>query len=239
MNKQPTLSIIIPVYNEKETVEETIKIALEETGDNILNVKITKQLIIVDDGSFDGSSEIIDKFKHLPNVKIIHKKNGGKGSALKAAIPYCIGKFTIPLDADREYLSEEFPIMLYPASMGFKAIFGSRRMNPYNEGNQKSSLSFYLGGNALTWLGNKLYGLVLSDFWTGFKCIETNLLKELNLQCDGFEICAETIAKLAKRKIPIFEVPITFIPRKVQEGKKIRWTDGIKLAKELIKHKLK
>jgi hypothetical protein len=95
-----------------------------------------------------------------------------------------------------------------------------------------------MGGTALTKLGNLLFGLKSTDMWTGYKCIETNLLKELNLQSDGFEICAETVAKLAKKKIPIFEVPISYFPRKSNEGKKIKWTDGIKLAWTLIKLKL-
>jgi len=235
--KQPILSVILPCYNEAATIAQTIKEVLEETHDGLVNITITKQVIIVDDGSTDGSSEIIDTFKHYKNIKIIHKPNGGKGSAVKAAIPFCDGIYTVIQDADLEYKPDDYPLLLYPASKGFLAIFGSRYMNPYNIQNKSSHLTFQLGGTALTKLANLLFGLRLSDAWTGYKCIETNLLKELDLQSDGFEICAETITKLARKNVKIFEVPINYYPRKADEGKKIKWQDGVKLAWKLVEGK--
>ena len=238
-DEQKMLTVIMPCYNEQDTIKETIEEVLKETYDGILQIRITKQIIIVNDGSTDKSPEIINQYKNYPDIKIIHKTNGGKGSAIKSAIPFCNAKYVIIQDCDLEYKPLDYPLVLYPASMGFKAIFGSRRLNPYNERNQSSSFLYYLGGNTLTKLANLLYGTRHSDAWTGYKCIETNLLKSLNLQCDGFEICAETVAKLAKQKIDVFTVPIHFYPRTKKQGKHIRTSDGIKLALELIKQKLK
>jgi len=239
-DEQPMLSIIIPAYNEGDTIKQTMEEVLADVSDNIIQIKITKQVIVINDGSTDQTGNILKQYAHLPNVKIItHEKNKGKGAGLKAAIPHCTGKYTIIQDADLEYRPIDYPLVLYPASMGFKAIFGSRRLNPYNERNQSSSFLYYLGGNTLTKLANLLYGTRHSDAWTGYKCIETNLLKSLNLQCDGFEICAETVAKLAKQKIDVFTVPIHFYPRTKKQGKHIRTSDGVKLALTLIKQKLK
>ena len=234
---QPHLSVIIPCYNEEATIAQTINEVIKETHDGLINITISKQIIIVNDGSTDNPTKIIDTFKHHPNITIIHKPNRGKGSAVKAAIPHCTGIYTVIQDADLEYRPSDYPLLLYPASKNFKAIFGSRRINPHNTCNKSSHLTYYLGGNILTWFANKLYGQRLTDAWTGYKCIETKLLKELNLQSNGFEICAETIAALSKKKIHIFEVPIFYYPRKISAGKKIKWKDGVKLAMCLIQQK--
>jgi len=235
--KQPTLTVIMPCYNERDTIADAIHDVQKETHDGLINITISKQIIIVDDGSSDGSSEIIDTFKHNKNIIIIHKKNGGKGSAIKAAIPYCKGKYVLIQDCDLEYRSIDYPLLLYPASMGFKAIFGSRYMNVYNERNQSSHLTFQIGGTVLTAFANLLYGTKHDDCWTGYKVVELELLKSLDLQSDGFEICAEYIVKLAKKGIRVFTVPINYFPRKAEEGKKIKWQDGAKIALKLIEGK--
>ena len=233
MKKHPILSVIIPVYNEKDYIAECIKMVKSETKDKLLNFKITKQIIVVDDGSTDGSWDIIKKFKGIKKIR--HEKNKGKGAGIKTALPHCIGKYTIIQDADSEYKSSDYPLMLYPASIGFKAIIGSRRMNPHNECNRNSKFSFFLGGNILTWFANTLYGTHVNDWWCGYKCIDTKLLKSLDLQSDGFETCAETVAKLAKRKVSMYNIPVFYYPR--VKGKKIKWKDGLKLAWCLIEQK--
>lgn len=232
--KQPTLSVIIPCYNEAKTIAKVIKGVKKNNYNKFLNMRITKQIIVVDDGSTDDSWKIISKFKGITKI---HKENGGKGSAVKAAIPHCKGKYTIIQDADWEYRSDDYLLILCPASYGYKAIFGSRRINPHNECNRSSHLSFYLGGNALTAFANLLFGLRLTDAWTGYKCIDTKLLKSMKIESDGFELCSEMVAKLAKKKVHIFEVPIFYYPRKISAGKKIKWKDGVRLAWRLVVEK--
>lgn len=219
------LSVIIPVYNEERTLQELLS--------KVSKVDIFKEIIIVDDGSTDDSVKIAKRFGIKP---IIHKKNKGKGAAIRTGLKHAKGDIVIIQDADLEYEPEDYPLILKPFDYGFNAVYGSRRLNPYN--NPFSSLSFYIGGNVLTTITNLLYGLRLTDSSTGYKAIRREVLNDLNLDCERFEFCPMVNARLAKKGVRIFEVPIRYYPRSKKEGKHITWQDGIQALKTLIKEKL-
>ncbi len=230
------LSIIIPAYNEQDTIITIL--------DKILKVDLSvqsveKEIIIVDDGSKDETVQRIESFKQKHAdvlLTLVQKKNGGKGSAIKTAIPYCTGDMTIIQDADLEYDPEDYKILIEPILTGeADVVYGSRRLKKVNV--QYSGLSFYIGGMVLTILANVLYNIRLTDEPTCYKVFKTNLLKEIPLNCTGFEFCPEITAKIAKRNIQITEVPISYYPRSVAEGKKINWKDGAEGIWTLIKYR--
>ena len=135
-------------------------------------------------------------------------------------------------DADLEYDPAEYPALLAPFDdSGVAAVYGSRNLRP----NPRSSLSFYWGGRFLSWVANRLYGAHLTDESTGYKVVRTSLLREIGLEARGFEFCPELTGKLLRRGIAIHEVPVSYQPRSWQEGKKIRWTDGLRAIGTLVR----
>ncbi len=230
------LSIIIPAYNEEETIEAILE---KIRNVDLSHFSVTKEIIIVDDGSKDTTVSRIESFKerHLDTpITLVQKKNGGKGSAITTAIPYCTGDITIIQDADLEYEPQDYGALIEPILSGtVDVVYGSRRINKTNV--QYSGLSFYLGGMVLTVLANVLYNIRLTDEPTCYKVFKTSLLKDIPLTCTRFEFCPEVTAKIAKRKIKILEVPISYYPRSVAEGKKINWKDGVEGIWTLIKYR--
>lgn len=227
--KQPLLSIIIPVYNERNTLEKLVnKVDL---------VKLDKQIIIVDDGSTDGSKEIIANLKtKSPLVKKYHRQNRGKGSAIRTGLKLATGQYTVVQDADLEYYPNDLKKLLTPLEVGeSKVVYGSRFK--YAEKGIYSSFWFYIGGQSINWLTNFLYGLEITDEPTCYKVLDTQLLKSLKLKAKGFEFCPEVTAKLALRGERIVELPIKYKPRHFDEGKKIGWQDGIIAIKTLLKYR--
>lgn len=211
------LSIIIPVYNEKETIEEVLRRVLN------LSLGCQKEIIVVNDGSIDGTSVILDKLKkEIDFILLTHSANQGKGAALKTGIKRASGQAVIIQDADLEYNPEDWPKMLREFD-GNNVVYGSRNINPKRKG-----YSHYVWGVwLLTLLNNLLFNSKLTDTYTCYKLIPTDLIKSLGLKSNGFEIEAEMTAKILKKGIPIKEVPIKYNPRKFKEGKKIRFKDGI------------
>lgn len=222
------LSIIIPVYNEKNTILKILE--------KVKNVEIDKEIIIVDDSSTDGTQEILMQIKNKDdNIKIIFReKHQGKGAAIRAALEFVNGDIVIIQDADLEYDPNEYPKLIEPILKGeTKVVYGSRILKK----NPKSSIIFYIGGRLLSFITNLLYGTKITDEPTGYKVFSTDVLKSINLKCLGFEFCPEVTAKIAKKGYKIYEIPISYNPRSIKEGKKIRLKDALKAIFTLVKYK--
>jgi len=225
------LSVIIPVFNEKATIEEIIK--------KVKKVPVEKEIIVVDDGSTDGTSNILKKVadeKKINNeIKIILKeKNEGKGVAIREGLKYVNGDIVVIQDADLEYDPSDWIKMLKVMDeKKADVVYGSRVLGR----GKKSSLAFYLGGRILSIITNFLYRAEITDEPTCYKMFRTEIIKNLSLKCKGFEFCPEVTAKIRKKGIKIYEVPIRYNPRSIKEGKKIRWKDGIIAIWTLIKYR--
>jgi dolichol-phosphate mannosyltransferase len=222
------LSVLIPVYNEIKTIEELIR--------RVREVNINKELILVDDGSKDGTRELLKKYEADEDIKVIyHKSNKGKGAAIRTAIEYVHGDIVIIQDADLEYDPKDYIALIAPIIAGKeKVIYGSRFLDPDN---RHSYWSYYIGGQLVTLITNILYNQRLTDEPTCYKVFEANFLRSIPLECTQFEFCPEVTAKVAKRGIKIREIPIHYYPRSIDEGKKISWLDGVEAIWVLIKYR--
>jgi len=240
-----TLSIIIPVYNEEKLIARTIQGVMSADSCGLM-----KEIIIIDDGSTDGTQNTIkilkSKFQSNPksaNFKIIcilKEKNQGKGAALKAGFKMATGDILMVQDADGEYNVKDYPQLLLPLLNGrSKVVYGSRNVKRKIFHNKYSYLIFYLGGLLLTWMINVLYGLKLTDQPTGYKLFSKKI-KHLLLQPreNRFSYEVALTATLAKQGIPFVEVPIHYKPRTLAEGKKINWLDFIKSVVVAVKYRL-
>lgn len=221
------LSVIIPSYNE----EKTLPMILQK----VLAVPVRKEVIIVDDGSTDLTPRILDPFRDNEEIKIIRcRKNLGKGSAIRRALPEVTGDLVIIQDADLELNPQDYLKMIARhEATGCPVVYGSRRIC----GGAPSLIRFHLARKTLSLLTNLLYGQRITDEPACYKMFETSLLKGIPLTCRGFEFCPEVTAKIARRGIRIQEVPIGYYPRSIQEGKKIGWRDGVVALWTLIKYR--
>ena len=221
------LSIIIPVYNEAATVREIInrvkKLKLKE---------IEKEIIVVDDGSDDAGPRLIKKIKGIQTVFL--PANQGKGAAIRAGLKKATGDYILIQDADLEYDPQDIPSLLEPVITGkAKVVYGSRFLGPH-----KNMLFWHMAGNkSLSFITNLLYNTTLSDMEVGYKLISRKILNSLNLECNRFGFEPEVTAKLLKKGIRIFEVPISYTGREFHEGKKITWKDGYRALFLLIKYR--
>ncbi len=224
------ISIIIPVYNEEKTIAKLLN--------KVISVKLNKQIILVNDGSIDKTKEIIEKIiTDKSNIKLFnHKKNLGKGSAIRTGLKYISGDIVIIQDADLEYNPNDYLKLIEPIiNHESDVVFGSRRLNKNNK--QHSSWFFFFGGELLTFLTRLLYGIKITDEATCYKVFKTDIIKSLDLKCKRFEFCPEVTAKLARKNILIKEVPILYHPRTKNDGKKINWLDGLEAVWTLIKYR--
>ena len=223
------VSIIMPLYNEATTADKIIT--------KVLGLKLDLELIIVNNGSTDNTSEVIGHFKDKPNVKIIEKSsNIGKGDGVAEGLKYATGKYTVIQDGDLEYDPGDIVRMTQLAEeKKALAVFGSRILNP------QAGISYrrYLwGGKLLTLLANLLFRVNITDESTCYKMVRTDIFKAMHLESRRFEFCPEVVAKLGRNKIKIHEIPIVYRPRNFQEGKKIRWIDGLEAIWTLVKYRL-
>ena len=226
------LSILIPVYNEADTVAYLVERVLDVELEGV-----EREIILVNDGSTDQSHDVLERIgaRHPDVVKVYHhKRNQGKGAAIRTALKHVTGDVVITQDADLEYDPREYPELLEQfEDPSVQVVYGSRNL----ERNPRSSWTFYWGGRLVSWVANLLYGSDLTDEATGYKLFRTDLLHSLDLQSDGFEFCPEVTGKLLRRDVKIHEVPISYHPRGFDEGKKIGWRDGLIAIWTLVKHR--
>ena len=219
------LSILMPVYNERTVVERCISLVLTAP----LPENMERELVIVDDCSTDGTWDILQRLAEgFPQIRLYrHQKNSGKGAAVRTAIGYAAGDFSLIQDADLEYDPSEYPRLLRPLLDGHAdAVFGSR----YMAGEQTRVLLFWhsMINKGLTLVSNMFCNLNLTDMETCYKVFRTDLLKSIPIRSDRFGFEPEIVMKSAKRKFRIYEVPISYHGRTYEEGKKIGWRDGLK-----------
>ena len=212
------LSIVIPVYNEQETICELIQ--------QVEAVDQDKEIIIVDDGSSDGSRGLLKKYEGREGFKILYQsRNKGKGAALRVGFEKADGEIIIIQDADLEYNPKDYSILLEPILDGrADVVYGSRFL-----GGPHRVLFFwhYLGNMFLTTLSNMVTNLNLSDMETGYKVFRRSILDSFTLKCDRFGFEPEFTSKISRNKLRIYEVPISYYGRDYSEGKKITWKDGV------------
>ena len=222
------LSVIIPVYNENTTIKKIINLVNE--------VDVKKEVIVVDDGSDDGTKEILRTIKMNSLKTVFHERNRGKGAAIRTGLKYVTGDIVIIQDADLEYDPQEYPKLIQPIVEGkAKVVYGSRFLRPLTSNN--IYYHFVLGVKLLNLLTYLLYGVKTTDEATCYKVFKTEVIKNIDLNCEGFEFCPEITAKVCKKGYKIYEVPIPYTGRHYQEGKKINWRDGVKAIYALIKYR--
>lgn len=223
------LSILIPVYNEEQTVAALLDRVLA------VDLGVEKEIIVVDDASRDGTGAVLERYRDRVTL-VRHERNRGKGAAIRTALSCATGEYVVPQDADLEYEPADLARLVETArSGGHRVVYGSRRLNPENR--QYSSRAFYLGGILVTWVANLLYGLKLTDEATCYKLIERELITRMDLACERFEFCPEVTAKAARLGVSIPEVPILYRPRTMSAGKKIRARDGLEAITTLLRYR--
>lgn len=219
-NETPLLTVIVPVYNEVRTIDELLR--------RVLAAPYQKQVVVVDDGSTDGTAEVLEKWEGHAQVELLrHSKNRGKGAAIRTGLEHAQGRFTIIQDGDLEYDPEDYPRLVEPLSSGeAQVVYGSRYL--HREGGPRQRWSaFRCGVAALNVCVRLLYRARLTDEATCYKAFPTAVLRAMDLECERFEFCPEVTAKACRLGLTIRKVPISYDARSVQSGKKIRWTDGL------------
>ena len=212
------LSVVIPVYNERKTLDELIS--------RVEAVNLEKEIIIVDDASTDGTRDLLKKYEEREKFKVIYQsRNAGKGSALRAGFDKAEGEIIIVQDADLEYDPKEYPLLLKPIIDGrADVVYGSRFLG----GTHRVFFFWhYVGNKVLTTLSNMFTNLCLTDMETGYKVFRKTVLDSFVLKCNRFGFEPEFTCKVARNKFRIYEVPISYSGRGYEEGKKINWKDGV------------
>ena len=222
------LSVIIPVYNEMKTINEILR-RVESTG-------VVDEILVVDDGSTDGSRELLAGINNQGIIRVIfHDHNQGKGMAVRTGIENVSGELILIQDADLEYDPREYPILLRPIQEEIAdVVYGSRFM-----GAGRRPVLFWnmVANKILTLVTNILYNNILTDMETGYKLFRREVVANMTLHARGFEFEPEFTAKILKRKVRIYEVPITFNPRDYSEGKKIKMKDAFVALWTLFKYR--
>jgi len=228
------LSILIPVYNERTVVEKSLALVLAAP----LPENMERELVIVDDCSTDGTSDILDRLAASePRIRLFRQSvNQGKGAAVRRAIQEAVGDFCLVQDADMEYDPAEYPRLMRPLLDGHAdAVFGSR----YLAGEQSRVLPYWHTkiNQFLTWVSNMFSNLNVTDMETCYKVFRTDLLKSIPIRSDRFGFEPEITMKVSKRKLRVYEVPISYHGRTYEEGKKIGWKDGVAALFHMLKYR--
>jgi glycosyltransferase involved in cell wall biosynthesis len=222
----PLLSVVMPVFNERTTVEAIIR--------RVLAVPLRIELIVVDDGSTDGSSEILGELRKTLNFELLRQSNGGKGAALRRGFMAVTGDLVVTQDADLEYSPEEYPDLIDLIRTGHAdVVYGSRFLGRH----RVFLFTHYLGNRIVTLATNVLYNTMLTDMETCYKAMRVDVLRSMTLKSNGFDIEPEMTAKIFKRGYRVYEVPITYAGRGYDEGKKITWVSGLTAMWVLLKYR--
>jgi glycosyltransferase involved in cell wall biosynthesis len=219
------ISVIIPVYNERNTILEVVQ--------RVQKQPFGKEIIIVDDCSTDGTTEILKETDWPDNVHVFfHQKNKGKGAALRTGIPHTTKAITIIQDADLEYNPDDFGVVLKPILDGVAdVVYGSRFLGIH----RSFMLHHYIGNKMLTIMTNILYNNILTDMETGYKAFRTEIIQGVKIKSNRFDFEPEITAKVLKKGYRIYEVPIYYAGRDYAEGKKITWRDGFSAMWALLR----
>jgi glycosyltransferase involved in cell wall biosynthesis len=223
-----SLSVIIPIFNEKNTINRILSRVLE-TG-------LADEIILIDDGSTDGTRELLASMEDHPGIRVIyHAQNMGKGAAVRTGISVATGDVVLIQDADLEYDPSDYPALLQPI-LTDKAdvVYGSRFLG----GPRRVAMFWHMVANQLLTLStNILYNTILSDMETGYKVFRREMVSNIKLRANRFDFEPEFTAKILKRKLRIFEVPISFNPRNYADGKKIKMKDAFEAIWALLKYR--
>jgi glycosyltransferase involved in cell wall biosynthesis len=220
------LSVIVPVYNERNTVGEIVRRM------RLVDLPIDLEIVVVDDGSADGTDKVLAAIEDSTVRVVRHAANRGKGAAVRTGVAASRGDLVLVQDADLEYDPQEWPRLLAPVLLGrARVVYGSR----YIGERETMTISHWLGDRSLALLTTLLFNATVSDVETGYKLIDRVLLESLNLEAEGFDFEPEITAKLLRRHERIYEVPITYAGRALQEGRKFTWRDGIKAVRTQVR----
>jgi len=222
------VSFIVPAHNEAATIGEVL--------DRIDALGLDRQVVVVDDGSTDGTAAVVEG-RAADGVVLLRQPNRGKGAAIRAAIPHVDGDIAVIQDADMEYDPADVPALIEPIERGVAdVVFGSRLSGGRP---QRAYLFWHLVGNRfLSLVTNVLFNTTLSDMETGYKAFRAEVLRSLDLREDDFGIEPEITGQVCRRKLRVYELPIAYYGRTYAEGKKITWRDGIKALRVLVRVRL-
>jgi glycosyltransferase involved in cell wall biosynthesis len=226
--KQYTLTVIIPVFNEVRTINEII--------DRVTNTGLVSEIIVVDDGSTDGTRDILNVLSRQKLIKtVFHAHNSGKGSAIRSGLEAASGDLILIQDADLEYDPRDYAVLLQPIQEDLAdVVYGSRFL-----GGARRPILFWnmVANKILTLTTNILYNNILTDMETGYKLFKREVVEGIHIHAKRFDFEPEFTAKILKKKVRIYEVPIRFTPRYYEEGKKIRMKDAFQAMWTLIKYR--
>jgi len=224
------LSVIVPVYNERNTVAEVLRRI------RAVDLPVDREVIVVDDGSTDGTRGVLSQLGDSTVRVVLHPHNRGKGAAIRTGLAHVTGDLVLIQDADLEYDPEDWPRLLAPVLKGrAEVVYGSR----FTGERRNMLFTHWLGNRFLSVVTNVLYNTTLSDMETCYKLFTTRVLDGIVIEADRFDFEPEITAKLLRRGIRIYEVPVSYAGREFHEGKKITWRDGLVALWVLVKHRFR